>query len=115
MAVTKQKKKRLFMGLCTIENQLGWVPVQSVMFGLAEQEEQGFGRALGPWIFKNPEVDNHYFKKCGISVLNVIFLTKVKDVFKKTTVFANNLETPRGICNFNKKTFQALTFLIVLF
>ena len=48
MAVTKQKKKRLFMGLCTFENQLGWVPVQAVMFGVNELEEQGFGKSLGP-------------------------------------------------------------------
>ena len=40
MAVTKQKKKRLFMGLCTFENQLGWVPVQAVMFGVNELEEK---------------------------------------------------------------------------
>ena len=52
MAVTKQRKKQLFMELCTFENQLGWVPVQAVMFGVNELEEQGFGRSLGTWILK---------------------------------------------------------------
>jgi len=67
MAVTKQKKKRLFMELCTFENQLGWVPVQAVMFGVNEQEEPGFGESLEPWILKKTEVRKSHFRRCVFS------------------------------------------------
>ena len=61
MAGTKQKKKRVFMELCTTENQLGWVPVQAVMFGVNEHEEPGFGRSLGPWILGKADVRKYHF------------------------------------------------------
>ena len=90
MAVTKQKKKRLFMGLCTFANQLGWVPVQAVMFGVNEQEEPGFGRSLGTWILENLEVRNAHFGRCVFSVIKLQFLTFLRDVLRKTTIFAKN-------------------------
>ena len=61
MAVAKQKQKWLLMGLCALKNQLGWVPAQAVMFGLADPEEQRFGRSLGTWILENLEVENGHF------------------------------------------------------
>jgi hypothetical protein len=52
MAVTKQKKNRLFMGLCTFENQLGWVPVQAVMFGVNEQRNRDLARLWAPGFWR---------------------------------------------------------------
>ena len=101
MAVTKQKKKRLFMGLCTFENQLGWVPVHAVMFGVNEQEEPGFGRSLGTWILDNLEVRNAYFGRCVFRGVKVRILTKVKDAIRKPAVVGKNL----------KKTLKALSLL----
>ena len=104
MAVTKQKKKRLFMELCTFENQLGWVPVQAVMFGVNEQEEPGFGRSLGPWILEKTDVRKCHFGRCVFSEVKVRFLTKVKDALRKTTIFGKNLKNAEGIVTFYKKT-----------
>ena len=79
------------MGLCTFENQLGWVPVQAVMFGVNELEEQGFGRSLGPWILENLEVENGHFGRCRFTEVKVKFLTKVRDAFRKTNICPKNL------------------------
>ena len=65
------------MGLCAFENQLSWVPVQAIMFGLAEQKEHGFGRSLGTWILINPDVETHHFRRCEIIDVKIYFLTKV--------------------------------------
>ena len=73
IAVTKQKKKQFSMGLCTFENQLGWVPLQAGMFGVNELEEQGFARSLLTWILKSLEVENGHFGRCRFSKAKVIF------------------------------------------
>ena len=91
------------MGLCTFANQLGWVPVQAVMFGVNEQEEPGFGRSLGTWILENLEVRNAHFGRCVFSQVKLQFLTFLRDALRKTTFFAKNPKNAKGIVTFYKK------------
>ena len=104
MSTTKNKKKRMYLAMCSITNQLGWCPPQvasALDFWASQEVWNPTSGWTSDWAIL--EVRIAHFGRCGLPIVELSHFVNLKDALSVLLIFGENNKNPKDIRTFLRK------------